>query len=250
MLGKLAASIKAALQAKLGQPTRGQPAASLATARSAAAAEQEQDQGAGAGTHRGAAAVAARDLAGADLHWEPAVPLPAAKASQRAALRLSEPGNKEAGLAKKLLAPPRLTAKTCVSQASGSKGLGTAGKAWFDLPAQKIDADTKRELRLLRLRGAFDTKRFYKSFDNTKFPKYFVKGTVVEGPADYYSGRLAAVQRRKATLTEQLLADAELTASRKKRFSRIQEDATQYQKVKKRKTDLPREQKRKPAPKH
>jgi len=26
----------------------------------------------------------------------------------------------------------------------------------------------KRELRLLRLRGAYDTKRFYKSFDNTK----------------------------------------------------------------------------------
>jgi len=35
-------------------------------------------------------------------------------------------------------------------------------------PAQTIDADMKRELRLLRLRGAYDTKRFYKSFDSTK----------------------------------------------------------------------------------
>ena len=33
---------------------------------------------------------------------------------------------------------------------------------------QTIDADMKRELRLLRLRGAYDTKRFYKSFDSTK----------------------------------------------------------------------------------
>ena len=41
---------------------------------------------------------------------------------------------------------------------------------------------------MLRLRGAFDPKRFYKSVDNSKFPKYFQMGTVVEGPTDYYSG--------------------------------------------------------------
>ena len=46
----------------------------------------------------------------------------------------------------------------------------------------------KRDLRMLRLRGAFDPKRFYKSADATKFPKYFQMGTVVEGPADFYSG--------------------------------------------------------------
>jgi hypothetical protein len=34
---------------------------------------------------------------------------------------------------------------------------------------QKIDDDMKRELRLLRLRSAYDPKRFYKSFDNTKY---------------------------------------------------------------------------------
>ncbi len=48
----------------------------------------------------------------------------------------------------------------------------------------------KRELRLLRLRGAMDPKRFYKSFDQSKFPKYFQFGTVVEGPADFYAGAL------------------------------------------------------------
>ena len=41
---------------------------------------------------------------------------------------------------------------------------------------------------MLRLRGAFDPKRFYKSVDNSKFPKYFQMGTVVEGPTDFYSG--------------------------------------------------------------
>ena len=48
-----------------------------------------------------------------------------------------------------------------------------AGKKWYDLPATQITDDMKRDLRLLRLRGAYDPKRFYKSFDDTKFPKYF-----------------------------------------------------------------------------
>jgi hypothetical protein len=59
---------------------------------------------------------------------------------------------------------------------------------WFDLPAQQITDEVKRDLRLLRLRGVMDPKRFYKSFDQTKFPKYFQFGTVVEGPADFYAG--------------------------------------------------------------
>lgn len=52
-------------------------------------------------------------------------------------------------------------------------GPETAGKKWFDLPAVEITDEVKRDLRLLRLRGAYDPKRFYKSFDETKFPKHF-----------------------------------------------------------------------------
>ena len=64
-------------------------------------------------------------------------------------------------------------------------------RGWFDLPAQQITPEVKRDLRLIRLRGAMDTKRFYKSLDSTKFPKYFQFGTVVEGPADFYAGATA-----------------------------------------------------------
>ena len=63
-------------------------------------------------------------------------------------------------------------------------------RAWFDLPAQQITPEVKRDLRLIRLRGAMDPKRFYKSLDQTKFPKYFQLGTVVEGAADFYAGTL------------------------------------------------------------
>lgn len=44
----------------------------------------------------------------------------------------------------------------------------TSGKKWFDLPATKIDPEMKTDLRVLRLRGAFDPQRFYKSLDDTK----------------------------------------------------------------------------------
>ena len=61
---------------------------------------------------------------------------------------------------------------------------------WFDLPATQITDEVKRDLRLLRLRGVMDPKRFYKSVDQSKFPKYFQFGTVVEGPTEFYSGQL------------------------------------------------------------
>jgi hypothetical protein len=79
--------------------------------------------------------------------------------------------SKQPGLAKALHAPS-LDAAARGKEAKKSAP-DTAGSKWFDLPAPKITEDLKRDLRLLRLRGAYDPKRFYKSFDNSKFPKYF-----------------------------------------------------------------------------
>lgn len=70
----------------------------------------------------------------------------------------------------------------------------TAGKQWFDLPAQQMTDETKRDLKLLQLRGTFDPKRFYKSSDHKKgLPKFFQVGTVVSSSADFYSGVALAV---------------------------------------------------------
>lgn len=38
----------------------------------------------------------------------------------------------------------------------------TAGSKWYNLPATQITDEVKKELRLLRLRGTYDPKRFYK----------------------------------------------------------------------------------------
>ena len=61
-------------------------------------------------------------------------------------------------------------------------------RGWFDLPRAEITDEVKRDLRLLRLRGVMDPKRFYKNPDATKFPTHFAMGTVVEGPGEFNSG--------------------------------------------------------------
>lgn len=63
------------------------------------------------------------------------------------------------------------------------------------------------------------------------------------------AGRLRAKQR-KATLTEELLADAELTRTRKKRYGALQDERQAHTRVKRRKTDLPRLKKAHRRPKH
>jgi Fcf2 pre-rRNA processing len=78
---------------------------------------------------------------------------------------------KPRGLAKAVRAPTLDPA--AVRKAERAAAPDTAGKGWFHLPATKITDDVKRDLRLLRLRGAYDPKRFYRSFDETKFPKHF-----------------------------------------------------------------------------
>jgi hypothetical protein len=46
-------------------------------------------------------------------------------------------------------------------------------------------------------------------------------GTVLDDPLDFYGGRLSQGQR-KASMTDQLLADRELEVSRKKRYNKLQ----------------------------
>eukprot|EP00898_Chlorokybus_atmophyticus_P005962 jgi/Chlat1/6367/Chrsp44S05834 len=112
----------------------------------------------------------------------------------------------------------------------------TAGSNWYDLPAPTLTTQLKRELQLLKLRSVTDPKRFYKSADSSKYPKYFQIGTVIEGPADFYSSRLSQ-RERKQTITDELLADQALKSYRKRKYLQIQ-DAKQsggrgfYKKVK------------------
>jgi len=94
-------------------------------------------------------------------------------------------------------------------------------KSWFSMPAVEYTPELRRDMRLLKLRGAYDPKRFYKTDDTSKLPKNFQIGTVVEGAQDFYAARLTR-KERKRTLTEEVFADADIKAVRKKRFAKIQ----------------------------
>ena len=92
------------------------------------------------------------------------------------------------------------------------------------LPEQEITPEVKRDFRLLRLRGVMDPKRFYKGVDETKIPKRFQWGTVIEGPTEFYSSRMSK-KERKQNFTEEILGDTSVTAYRKRKFKELQAEA-------------------------
>ncbi|KAK6146271.1 hypothetical protein DH2020_020140 [Rehmannia glutinosa] len=100
----------------------------------------------------------------------------------------------------------------------------TAGKNWFDMPAQTITPELKKDLQLLKLRSAIDPKRHYKKGDSRSktLPKYFQVGTVIESASEFFTGRLTK-KERKATLADELLSDGTLRDYRKRKVQEIEE---------------------------
>ncbi|CAN0907887.1 rRNA-processing protein fcf2 [Linum grandiflorum] len=98
----------------------------------------------------------------------------------------------------------------------------TLGKGWFDMPAPTITPELKKDLQILKLRGAIDPKRHYKKSDLKVLPKYFQVGTVIESPMEYFSSRLTK-KERKATLADELLADQSFKTYRKRKVREIEE---------------------------
>ncbi|KAJ3045211.1 hypothetical protein HDV00_011082 [Rhizophlyctis rosea] len=88
------------------------------------------------------------------------------------------------------------------------KAKETAGPKWFNLPAPEMTEEIKRDLHILKSRGVLDPKRHYKKDTTKGLPKFFQIGTIVEGAADFYSGRLTR-KERKQTIVDELMADQE-----------------------------------------
>jgi len=99
----------------------------------------------------------------------------------------------------------------------------TAGKGWFDLPAAEYTPELKRDMRTLKLRGAYDPKRFYKNADTSKLPTHFSIGTVVEGAQDFHSSRMTKKERGR-TFAEEIAKDAAIKKARTNRFVKLQNE--------------------------
>ena len=196
-----------------------------------------------------------------NISWAPSslhLPRPASAtpAIELLVQRAKRAEEEQQGASTQNLALPRL------SRLSGKETSMTAAAAparrssWFDLPTQTLTPELKTDLRLLRLRGAMDPTRHYKSADTTKLPSRFHVGTVVESKTDFYSSRLSKAERGQ-TLTHELLKDRNLSAQRKRRFGALQDAAAARGKrggggkgAKVRKTSMPRLSKHRVRPKH
>ena len=64
----------------------------------------------------------------------------------------------------------------------------------------------RRDLQLLKMRSVLDPKRHYKK-ENSKndIPAYSQVGTIIEGPTEFYSSRIAKRDRRQ-TIMEEVIA--------------------------------------------
>ncbi|GJN94133.1 hypothetical protein Rhopal_007207-T1 [Rhodotorula paludigena] len=97
----------------------------------------------------------------------------------------------------------------------------TAGAAWFDLPAQKMTPELKRELDALRLSQALDPKRFMRGgAKKDKVGEFFQVGHVIS-PSTRATTLSSAARVAKRSFVDDLVADEEAKAYAKRKTREI-----------------------------
>lgn len=81
--------------------------------------------------------------------------------------------------------------------------------------------ELKRDLQLLRMRSVLDPKRHYKKEGKAKPPEFSQVGTIVEGPTEFFSGRIAK-KDRKRTFVEEAMAMERETRRFESKYNDIQ----------------------------
>jgi len=98
----------------------------------------------------------------------------------------------------------------------------TAGSNWFDLPKTELTPELKRDLQLLRMRPVLDPKRHYKKENGkAKPPEFSQVGTVIQGPTEFFSARIAK-KDRKSTFVEETMAIEQDSGRFKAKYMEIQ----------------------------
>lgn len=102
----------------------------------------------------------------------------------------------------------------------------TAGDKWYNLPKTDLTPELKRDLQLIKMRGVLDPHRHYKK-DGGKMqaPEYSQVGTIVEGPTEFFTGRLENKQRKR-TFVEEVLANERENGRFKKKYGEVQNKKT------------------------
>ena len=107
----------------------------------------------------------------------------------------------------------------------------TAGPEWFDMPKTELTPQLKRDLQMLEMRSVLDPHRHYKK-DNRKgkVPSFSQPGTVIEGPTDWYTGRVNKKDRAKNFVDEAMTTEKQ-TGRFKRKYGEIQEAKTSGKKA-------------------
>ncbi|KAK1819675.1 dTDP-fucopyranose mutase [Friedmanniomyces endolithicus] len=129
---------------------------------------------------------------------------------------LEEKQRKKANMVRKVEDP--VTAKKAALEVKKA----TAGTQWFNLPRTDLTPQLKRDLQLLKMRNVLDPHRHYKK-DGGKMqaPEYSQVGTIIEGPTEFFSGRIENKQRKK-TFVEEVLAGEQETGRFKRKYGELQ----------------------------
>ncbi|KAF4632592.1 hypothetical protein G7Y89_g5531 [Cudoniella acicularis] len=107
----------------------------------------------------------------------------------------------------------------------------TAGSDWYELPKTNLTPELKRDLQLLRMRSVLDPKRHYKKeASRPQIPEFSQVGTIIEGPTEYFTGRLSN-KERKRTLIEEVLEGEKSTQRFKSKYNEIQAAKTSGKKA-------------------
>lgn len=109
---------------------------------------------------------------------------------------------------------------TADSGVTAKDAAATAGKGWFDMQKPVITKELAVDLKILQNRAALNPAAFYKK-SAQRLPEYFQVGTVIQGATEFYSSRLSKQQRGR-TFAEELLNDADVKFTLKKRFTKLQ----------------------------
>lgn len=105
----------------------------------------------------------------------------------------------------------------------------TAGAEWFDLPRTVATPEFKREMQMIEMRSVLDPHRHYKK-EKVIVPTFSEVGTVIEGPTEYYSSRIAKRDRKK-TFVEEIMAAEEESGRYKRKYQDIQAAKTSGKKA-------------------
>ncbi|KAJ5166504.1 uncharacterized protein N7482_005285 [Penicillium canariense] len=93
---------------------------------------------------------------------------------------------------------------------SAKKDKATAGPDWFNLPKTELTPGLKRDLQLIRMRSVLDPKRHYKKENGkAKPPEFSQVGTIIQGPTEFFSSRIAKKDRKKNFVEETLALERE-----------------------------------------